>query len=178
MRTPVLRRLVPFLCLGALALSACSLIEDGKRLGASSTDGGGLRIHFVPCPGEVVTRVAMLSHIGTGISVSTGSDRPGGDPDDDEVVEWEIASPGSSATTFEVGATPEGFAEVTSLSGPPESFDGILDGVGVFVGYSGDTVGGIQIGFDLDDLTTTSILTLDGSKDPETFRREGQAVCA
>jgi hypothetical protein len=157
------------LCLG----TGCGLFKEGKRLGVSRTEGGGLRIHFVPCPGEVVTRVAFLSQVGGGIATSTGSDEPGGDPDDDEIVEWDVASSGSTLTTFEVGATPDGFTQVVPLSGPPSSFGG----TGVFVGYRGDGLRSVEIGFDLDDVTGSTILTLDGAKDAETFRRDGEAVC-
>jgi hypothetical protein len=168
-RRRLLRSLALVLCLAA----SCSLFADGKRIGVSRTEGGGLRIHYVPCPGEVVTRVAMLSQVGSGIATVTGDDEPGDDPDDDEIVEWHIASPGSELEVFEVGATPDGFAEVVPLSTPVSSFGGVA----VFVGARRDGLRSVEIGFDLDDVTPTAILTLDGSKDSETFRREGAAAC-
>ena len=173
MPTPTLTRLVPALALAAFAMAGCGLLEDAKKVGVSP-EGSGLRIHFVPCPGQAVTRVAMLTNVGTGISTYSGGDEPG-DPDDDEIVEWQVAAPsGSSLTEFDVGTTPSGFTEEIRLAEPVSSYDSVA----VFVGYSaGGGLAAIQIGFDTENLESGKIYSVDGAVDPAVFRRDALANC-
>lgn len=172
-------RWMPIARLAALVaclVTGCGVFEEANRLGVSASGEGGVRAHFVPCPGQAVTRVALLGNVGSGVHLETGNDRPGDDPDDDEVILWSVASPGSPDTTFEIGSTPPGFVEEIPLDGRPTDHDDI----GVFVGY-GTADGGLaslEIGFDSDMLEADRILTFGDLKDPDTFRRDAEALCA
>ncbi|MGH2685871.1 MAG: hypothetical protein ACRDJP_10450 [Actinomycetota bacterium] len=171
MRTSTPTRLV--LVLALATLGSCGLLEDAKKVGVSP-EGGGLRIHFAPCPGETVTRVAMLTNVGTGISTYRGGEEPG-DPDDDEIVEWQVAAPsGSTLTEFDVGTTPSGFTEEIRLAEPVSSYDSVA----VFIGYrAGEELAAIQIGFDTENLESGKIYSVDGAVDPEVFRQNAAASC-
>ena len=160
----------------ALTLGACGLFEDANRLGVSAEGEGDVRAHFVPCPGQAVTRVALLSQVGSGVHLETGDDQPGDDPEDDEVVIWSVgAAAGSPETTFQMGVTPPGFTDEIPLVGRPADHSGIA----AFVGYRSADGGlaSLQIGFDIDDLESDRILTLSDFKDPATFQSDGRALC-
>ena len=170
-----LRRLLPALAAAALVTGSCSgLFEDSKRIGVSGS-GDALRAHFVPCPGQLVSRVALLDGTGGGFATETGNDTPGDDEDDDEVVVWSVGAPeGSSDTTFDIGGTPPGFVVEVPLTQPISTYGDI----GVFIGFrGGGTVASVEIGFDPGDVPSGAILTLGGEVDPETFQREALAVC-
>lgn len=170
---PTPRRLVAPLALVALTLTSCSLFPGSQRLGVSAGPGGGVRVHFVPCPGETVTKVAYLGNVGTGFASETGNDEPADDPDDDEVVLWLATSAGSTESTFEIGVTPPGFTEELRLQGAPSE----ANAPAAFVGYQGDGVGSLEIGFPYEDLEPNRILTLEDYKDPAEFQADAEASC-
>jgi hypothetical protein len=156
------------------SLTGCSLFPGAKRLGVSASPSGGVRVHFVPCPGEVVTKVAYLEGVGGGFSAETGNDQPADDPDDDEILRWLAVAPsGSEERTFDIGVTPPGFAEELPLDQDPRT----VSAPAAFVAYRGREIGSLEIGFDVDDLERGSILTLGGRKDPATFEREALESC-
>ena len=169
---PVRRILAP-LALASLALVGCSLFPGAKRLGVSAAPDGGVLVHFVACPGETVTKVAYMESVGGGFSVETGNDEPADDPENDEILVWLVTSPGSDERTFEIGVKPPGFTEELPLNEDPRA----VDAPGAFVAYGGDGIGSLEIGFDVDDLETNTILTLNGYVDPATFQSEGAASC-
>ena len=170
-----MRRWAPtLLALSLLSMTGCSLFKGVDRLGVSEGPDGGVRIHFVPCPGQVVTRVALIAGDEGGFSAEVGNDEPADDEDENDRSVWQIAAPdGSPERVFDVGVTPAGFVEELPLQGSPET----LTGLGAFVGYGNGASASIQIGFDADDLTEESIQTLEGQKDPATFERDGLASC-
>lgn len=168
------RTLVTLLFLVALATGGCSLIPGAKRLGVSAGPDGGVRVHFVPCPGEVVTKVAYLAKVGSGFSSESGNDTPADDPDDDEELVWLAVAPsGSDLRTFDIGIAPRGFTEQLPLA----EAAGSVDSPAAWIAYRGEGIGSFEIGFDVDDLEPGSILTLDGRKDLATFEREGRESC-
>ena len=167
-------RVVALVTLVIPVLGACSLFPGAQRLGVSAGPNGGVRVHFVPCPGEVVTKVAYLAHVGAGFSSETGNDTPADDPEDDEQLVWLATAPaGSTARAFDIGVTPQGFTEKLPLGGSPTA----VDAPAAFIAYRGDGIGSYEIGFDVDDLEPGSILTLDGRKDLATFEAEGEESC-
>jgi hypothetical protein len=170
---PTARRIAAPLTVAALALSSCSLIPGSQRLGVSAGPGGGVRVHFVPCPGQTVTKVAYLGNVGSGFSSETGNDEPADDPDDDEVVLWLVTSAGSTESTFDIGDRLPGFTQQVPLQGAPSE----VDAPAVFVGYQGDGLGSLEIGFPYDDLEPNRILTLEDYKDPAEFRADAEATC-
>lgn len=163
-----------FVAFLAVVMSGCSLFPGAQRLGVSAGPEGGVRVHFVPCPGEVVTKVGYLAHVGAGFSSETGNDTPADDPDDDEELVWLVsARSGSTARTFDIGVTPQGFTEQLALDEAPAA----VDAPAAWIAYRGEGVGSLEIGFDVDDLEPGSILTLEGRKDLATFEREGAESC-
>ncbi|HYH28349.1 MAG TPA: hypothetical protein VEA19_06210 [Actinomycetota bacterium] len=157
----------------AATLTGCG-IGGTDRIGVSRGGSSGILIHYVPCPGEVVTRLAILGNTG-GISYSGGNDQPGGDPDDDEYIIWQAASSGSTDTVFDTGRAPPGFVEEIPLT-VPLAEEGEL---AVFVGSRSDGLQGVQIGIDLDDLRPGRIVS-NLSSDPlgrASFERMARETC-
>lgn len=128
----------------SLSLVACDESPAQNAVGISRDDQS-LRVHYVPCPGERVERVELIEASGAVIG------------DSDDVVLWAITSAtGSADQIFEVGSTPEGFAEAIA-------FGGRLPETGTLAA-SVDTsaASGVVVSFNPDDLRDDKVLTGHG----------------
>ena len=149
----VINRRIVASCTAVFLLPSCGLLEQARRLGVSDEGGAEIVVHFVHCPGEVVTRVTLSSL---------------------HAVVWDITSrPGSRAGVFRTGSPPTGFVERVpfrevlareSLTARVEARRG-----GITLTSS--------LGFDPVRLPTRSILTSGGVKDPTIFERDALASC-
>ena len=89
------------------------------RIGISRGSSGDIHVHYVPCPSERIWAVRLEAVVDGG----PGTERP-------SVGLWEIRSTsGSTADTYVVGETPEGFSETTPFSGslPPDNLLVLFD---------------------------------------------------
>lgn len=105
------------LVLALALLGACDSFGAERRTAVSSNAaGGGIEVHFVTWPGELVRTVTLLEPRDQIIG------------DEDDPVLWRISSPDSTLGTFVVGETPQGFREVVALSDlpPPDLKLGIV----------------------------------------------------
>lgn len=109
---------------------------------AISRDGQSLRVHYVPCTGELVERVELLEATGAVIG------------DGDDAVLWAITSAaGSSQQIYEVGITPEGFDEAIVFTGRLPETGSLAASVDT------SAASGVAVLFDPDDLSKDKVLT-------------------
>lgn len=167
-------RRIRWLALVALALLLTACGAGGiARIGISRGGPNGVRIHFIACPGERVTKIALLGRAESqGFSI--GSDEPGG-PEDDEFAAWQIRASGDSdLSAFDVGNTPPGFVEEVPLTEPVPEVDG---GHAAFIGFDRGGLRSAQMAFDLDELVPDSITTSNGVVSPAEYERSARADC-
>jgi hypothetical protein len=97
-----------------LILAGCDPLLPDAGVGVSLEEGGQIRIHLALCPGEMVSRIALV----------TTRDNVVGNEDD--LVLWEIrptADGGNEGRGFRVlealvGVDPDGFDETVALTEP------------------------------------------------------------
>lgn len=139
----------PFAVIGATLLVLSVACDDSPAQNAVgiSRDGQAWSVHYVACAGESVQRVELLST--TGAVVGDGNDE----------VLWAITSDSSSLqTAYEVGTTPEGFAESVAFAGAVPETGSLAASVDT------SAVSGVVVTFSPAEVSEDEVLTGHGER--------------
>ncbi len=128
-------------------LPGCDPGNAYQAIGVSRAEGGEAQIHYVPCPGEVVTDVSVV--LPNGIA-----------GDSNDVVLWATHSDtGSKDSVFAVGSTPPGFTLVVPLDQP------LPEATSVTAIVSTDRVNDVTVEYSGNELRTDLVLTGRSTED-------------